>query len=68
MKVSNAGEFVFYYQSGRELAAAGAPPAPERTLDGLRRMAEPITADRNEPLWDGWPVDYGAVVDELHTM
>ena len=66
MKVSDASEFTFHDQQGRELAPAGAPPTPESTLDGLRTIREPITADCNVPLWDGWPIDYGAVVDQLH--
>ena len=68
MKVSDAGEFTFHDQQGRELAPAGAPPTPERTLGGLRTVDEPITADCNVPLWDGWPIDYGAVVEDLHAM
>ena len=68
MSVSEAGEFLFYDQSGRELAPAGAPPAPGSTLEGLRTLGEPITADCNIPLWDGWPIDYGVLVEDLHAM
>ena len=68
IKVDDAGEFVFSDQSGRELAPAGAPPAPENTLGSLRTVEEPITADCNVPLWDGWPIDYNAVIDQLHAM
>ena len=68
MKVDDSGEFTFHDQHGRKLAPAGTPPAPEDTLEGLRTVQEPITADCNVPLWDGWPIDYGAVVEELHAM
>ena len=68
IKVGKAGEFTFYDQQGRGLAPAGAPPAPGGTLDSLRTAKESITADRNVPLWDGWPIDHSAVVEELHTM
>ena len=68
MKVSDAGEFTFHDQQGRKLAPAGAPPTPESTLDSLRTVQEPITADCNVPLWDGWPIDYGALVEDLHAM
>jgi hypothetical protein len=37
-----------------------------RHADVLARHAElPITASANEPLWDGAPIDYGAVIDAL---
>ena len=68
MNVGDSGEFTFYDQHGRELAPAGARPAPEGTLGRLHTVQEPITADCNVPLWNGWPIDYGAVVEELHTM
>ena len=68
IKVGKAGEFTFYDQQGCELTPAGALPAPEGTLDSLRTVKEPITADCNVPLWDGWPIDYGAVVEGLHVM
>ena len=68
MKVGDRGEFTFYDQQGRELTPAGAPPAPENTLGSLRTTKEPITADCNVPLWDGWPIDYNTVVEDLHAM
>ena len=68
MKIGDSGEFTFYNRQGRELTPAGAPPAPESTLGSLRTVKEPITADCNVPLWDGWPIDYNAVIDQLHAM
>ena len=68
MTVGDSGEFTFHDQQGRKLAPAGTPPAPESTLESLRTVKQPITADCNVPLWDGWPIDYSAVIEDLHAM
>ena len=68
IKVSEGGELLFHDQWGRELARDGQTPDSEGTLASLRTVERPITSDCNVPLWDGWPVDYSAVVDGLHAM
>jgi hypothetical protein len=58
----------FLDRRGRRILEA---PPPSRPPDLgwesiLARDAElEITASTNEPLWDGAPVDYGAVIDDL---